>query len=87
MTVAPVVVKPLIDSNSALTGWASVESVPIPATMYGTAPTHAAPNQASATNSIASFGPRSGSPLSCSNASPTVTAIAIEMRNTTVSSP
>jgi len=40
-TVAPVVVSPDIDSNSAFTGCRSVDSVPWPATRYGTAPTTA----------------------------------------------
>jgi hypothetical protein len=71
ITVAPVVVKPLIDSNSAFTGWAIV---PVPASTKGSAPTRAAASQVHNTNSSASRGPRSGSGSRRSSPAPRETA-------------
>jgi len=87
ITVAPVVVNPLIDSKSALTGSASVDDVPAPASTYGTAPTTAAISHASVTNTSASLGPRSGSGSTRSRATPAAATATIESAKTQMSSP
>jgi len=84
-TVAPVVVSPLIDSNMAFTGCATV---PTPATTNGIAPIAATRNQISATARNASRGPRS-TDGSCTrrNAAPSASETAIAARNGSGDSP
>ncbi len=83
MTVAPVVVKPLMLSKSALTGYATA---PFPASTYGNAPKTVASSQVSATTRNAS-GTGSGSDSSCRIESPNPAVATILTTNTQRSSP
>lgn len=84
ITVAPVVVKPLMLSKSALIGWAIA---PVPARMYGNAPNIDANSQVNATTKNASRAPGVGSGSSRRRRRPNPAVTTIETMNTHRSSP
>ena len=83
-TVDPVVVNPLTDSNSALTGSATA---PLPATRDGIVPTTGTISHVRLTNKNASRWPGSSSGRSRSSPRPSATMTALAARNGTGSSP
>ena len=95
-TVAPVVETPLIDSNRALTGFASVEvgavasktiGRPWAASRYGTAPIRLTNSHVAATIRNPSRAPMSGSGSSCSIPKPTRNVSTMLMAKTGASVP
>jgi len=83
-TVAPVVVNPLMLSNSAFVGWATV---PSPARRYGSVPSSGTTIQARPTKRNPSATSISGSGRRRSSATPATSATAIVARNGRTGSP